>query len=32
MLPMGELENTGIVDKLEALEPRFRMRAETPRR
>jgi fructose 1,6-bisphosphate aldolase/phosphatase len=27
MLPMGELEYTGIVDKLEALEPRFRMRS-----
>jgi len=30
MLPMDELEYTGIVDKLEALEPRFRMRVETP--
>jgi len=28
MLPMGELEYTGIVEKLAALEPRFRMRGE----
>lgn len=27
MLPMGELEYTGIMEKLKALEPRFRVRA-----
>jgi fructose 1,6-bisphosphate aldolase/phosphatase len=28
MLPMSELEYTGIVEKLEALAPRFRVRTE----
>jgi hypothetical protein len=28
MWPMGELEYTGIVEKLAALEPRFRIRAD----
>jgi hypothetical protein len=28
MLPMTELEYTGIVEKLEALGPRLRVRAE----
>jgi len=32
MLPMAELEYTGIVEKLEALEKRFRVRAQNPRR
>lgn len=27
MLPMGELEYTGIMDKLNALEPSIRMRS-----
>jgi fructose 1,6-bisphosphate aldolase/phosphatase len=27
MLPMSELEYTGIVDKLKQLEPRFQLRA-----
>lgn len=29
MRPMGELEYTGIMEKLKALEPRFRERAPT---
>jgi fructose 1,6-bisphosphate aldolase/phosphatase len=28
MLPMGELEYTGIVETLERLQPRFRLRDE----
>jgi hypothetical protein len=29
MLPMGELEYTGIMEKLESLEKRFTVRGET---
>jgi len=29
MLPMSELEYTGIIDKLKLLDKRFSMRAET---
>jgi fructose 1,6-bisphosphate aldolase/phosphatase len=32
MLPMSELEYTGIVETLSALEGRFRVRAEAPAR
>jgi hypothetical protein len=30
MLPMSELEYTGIVEKLTELEPRFKVRAAEP--
>jgi fructose 1,6-bisphosphate aldolase/phosphatase len=32
MLPMSELEYTGIVEKLAELEPRFRIRGEAVER
>lgn len=31
MLPMSELEYTGVVEKLKALDTRFRMRAPSGR-